>query len=571
MATLGTGMRCLKSCVFILNIICLLCSLVLIGAGAYVEVKFSQYEANLHKVWQAAPIAIIVVGVVILIVSFLGCCGAIKENVCMLYMYAFFLIVLLIAELVAAIVAVVYKDKIDDEINTLMTGALENPNEEITATMDKIQTSFHCCGVKGPDDYKGNVPASCKEGQEVYVQGCLSVFSAFLKRNLIIVACVAFGVCFFQLLSIVIACCLGQRIHDYQNVGGGGSGGGGSGGGGSMSKAKVGINGFGRIGRLVLRAAFLKNTVDIVAVNDPFIDLEYMVYMIKYDSTHGKFQGDVSVENGKLNVNGRLISVYCERDPLNIPWNKDGAEYVVESTGVFTTIDKAQAHIKNDRAKKVIISAPSADAPMFVVGVNEKTYDQSMSVVSNASCTTNCLAPLAKVINDNFEIVEGLMTTVHSFTATQKTVDGPSSKLWRDGRGAFQNIIPASTGAAKAVGKVIPALNGKLTGMAFRVPTANVSVVDLTCRLGKGATYDQIKAVIKAGANGPLKGILEYTEDEVVSSDFIGCTSSSIFDAKAGISLNNNFVKLVSWYDNEFGYSCRVVDLITHMHRVDHS
>nr|ABS19439.1 multivalent antigen sjGAPDH-TPI [synthetic construct] len=338
-----------------------------------------------------------------------------------------------------------------------------------------------------------------------------------------------------------------------------------------MSKAKVGINGFGRIGRLVLRAAFLKNTVDIVAVNDPFIDLEYMVYMIKYDSTHGKFQGDVSVENGKLNVNGRLISVYCERDPLNIPWNKDGAEYVVESTGVFTTIDKAQAHIKNDRAKKVIISAPSADAPMFVVGVNEKTYDQSMSVVSNASCTTNCLAPLAKVINDNFEIVEGLMTTVHSFTATQKTVDGPSSKLWRDGRGAFQNIIPASTGAAKAVGKVIPALNGKLTGMAFRVPTANVSVVDLTCRLGKGATYDQIKAVIKAGANGPLKGILEYTEDEVVSSDFIGCTSSSIFDAKAGISLNNNFVKLVSWYDNEFGYSCRVVDLITHMHRVDHS
>nr|ABS19428.1 multivalent antigen sj23-FABP [synthetic construct] len=233
MATLGTGMRCLKSCVFILNIICLLCSLVLIGAGAYVEVKFSQYEANLHKVWQAAPIAIIVVGVVILIVSFLGCCGAIKENVCMLYMYAFFLIVLLIAELVAAIVAVVYKDKIDDEINTLMTGALENPNEEITATMDKIQTSFHCCGVKGPDDYKGNVPASCKEGQEVYVQGCLPVFSAFLKRNLIIVACVAFGVCFFQLLSIVIACCLGQRIHDYQNVGGGGSGGGGSGGGGS--------------------------------------------------------------------------------------------------------------------------------------------------------------------------------------------------------------------------------------------------------------------------------------------------------------------------------------------------
>ncbi|CAH8452488.1 unnamed protein product [Schistosoma turkestanicum] len=338
-----------------------------------------------------------------------------------------------------------------------------------------------------------------------------------------------------------------------------------------MSRAKVGINGFGRIGRLVLRAAFLKNTVDVVSVNDPFIDLEYMVYMIKYDSTHGRFPGEVSTENGKLKVNGKLIAVHKEKDPLNIPWNIDGAEYVVESTGVFTTTDKAEAHIKNNRAKKVIISAPSADAPMFVVGVNEKSYDKSMSVVSNASCTTNCLAPLAKVIHDNFEIVEGLMTTVHSFTATQKVVDGPSSKLWRDGRGAGQNIIPAATGAAKAVGKVIPELNGKLTGMAFRVPTPNVSVVDLTCRLGKGATYDQIKAVVKAAASGPLKGILEYTEDEVVSSDFIGTTSSSIFDAKAGISLNNNFVKLVSWYDNEFGYSCRVVDLITHMHKVDHA
>ncbi|XP_018648500.1 glyceraldehyde-3-phosphate dehydrogenase (phosphorylating) [Schistosoma mansoni] len=338
-----------------------------------------------------------------------------------------------------------------------------------------------------------------------------------------------------------------------------------------MSRAKVGINGFGRIGRLVLRAAFLKNTVDVVSVNDPFIDLEYMVYMIKRDSTHGTFPGEVSTENGKLKVNGKLISVHCERDPANIPWDKDGAEYVVESTGVFTTIDKAQAHIKNNRAKKVIISAPSADAPMFVVGVNENSYEKSMSVVSNASCTTNCLAPLAKVIHDKFEIVEGLMTTVHSFTATQKVVDGPSSKLWRDGRGAMQNIIPASTGAAKAVGKVIPALNGKLTGMAFRVPTPDVSVVDLTCRLGKGASYEEIKAAVKAAASGPLKGILEYTEDEVVSSDFVGSTSSSIFDAKAGISLNNNFVKLVSWYDNEFGYSCRVVDLITHMHKVDHA
>ncbi|CAH8454829.1 unnamed protein product [Schistosoma intercalatum] len=338
-----------------------------------------------------------------------------------------------------------------------------------------------------------------------------------------------------------------------------------------MSRAKVGINGFGRIGRLVLRAAFHKNTVDIVSVNDPFINLEYMVYMIKRDSTHGNFQGEVSAEDGKLKVNGKLISVHFERDPRNIPWDKDGAEYVVESTGVFTTIDAAKAHTENNRAKKVIISAPSADAPMFVVGVNENSYNKSMSVVSNASCTTNCLAPLAKVIHDNFEIVEGLMTTVHSFTATQKVVDGPSSKLWRDGRGAMQNIIPASTGAAKAVGKVIPALNGKLTGMAFRVPTPDVSVVDLTCRLGKKATYDQIKAVVKAAASGPMKGILEYSDDEVVSSDFVGNSSSSIFDAKAGISLNDNFVKLISWYDNEFGYSCRVVDLITHMHKVDHA
>jgi glyceraldehyde-3-phosphate dehydrogenase type I len=336
-----------------------------------------------------------------------------------------------------------------------------------------------------------------------------------------------------------------------------------------MSKAKVGINGFGRIGRLVLRAGLLKGNVEIVAVNDPFIDLEYMVYMFKYDSTHGTFTGDVSQAGGKLVVNGQNISVYNERNPENIPWNADGAEYVVESTGVFTTIDKANSHIVNNRAKKVIISAPSADAPMFVIGVNEKNYEKGMTVVSNASCTTNCLAPLAKVINDNFGIEEALMTTIHAYTATQKTVDGPSSKLWRDGRGAAQNIIPASTGAAKAVGKVIPELNGKLTGMAFRVPVPDVSVVDLTCRLKKPAKYDEIKAVVKAAAEGPMKGVLKYTEDQVVSQDFRGDNHSSIFDAGAGIQLSDTFVKLVAWYDNEFGYSCRVIDLIDHMFKVD--
>lgn len=332
--------------------------------------------------------------------------------------------------------------------------------------------------------------------------------------------------------------------------------------------AKVGINGFGRIGRLVLRAAVQKG-VEVVAINDPFIDVKYMVYMFKYDSTHGRFNGDVHEEGGMLVVNGRKIHVFQELKPASIPWGKVGAEYVVESTGVFTTLEKAQLHIDGG-AKKVIISAPSADAPMFVMGVNHNSYNPSMKIVSNASCTTNCLAPLAKVINDNFGIVEGLMSTVHATTATQKTVDGPSAKMWRDGRGAAQNIIPASTGAAKAVGKVIPELNGKLTGMAFRVPTPDVSVVDLTCRLAKEASYDEIKAAVKAAAESDhWKGILGYTEDEVVSSDFIGDTHSSIFDAKAGISLNKNFVKLISWYDNEFGYSCRVVDLIKHMRSKD--
>uniref|UniRef100_A0A8C4SD52 Glyceraldehyde-3-phosphate dehydrogenase n=1 Tax=Erpetoichthys calabaricus TaxID=27687 RepID=A0A8C4SD52_ERPCA len=308
---------------------------------------------------------------------------------------------------------------------------------------------------------------------------------------------------------------------------------------------KIGINGFGRIGRLVTRAAVLSGKVEVVAINDPFIDLDYMVYMFKYDSTHGRFKGDVKAEGGKLLVNGKAVKVFQERDPTNIKWGEAGADYVVESTGVFTTTEKASAHLKGG-AKRVIISAPSADAPMFVVGVNHEKYDNSLKVVSNASCTTNCLAPLAKVINDNFTIIEGLMTTVHAYTATQKTVDGPSGKLWRDGRGAHQNIIPASTGAAKAVAKVIPELNGKLTGMAFRVPTPNVSVVDLTCRLEKPAKYEDIKKVVKAAAEGPMKGILGYTEDQVVSSDFNGDHNSSIFDAGAGISLNDHFVKLVS-------------------------
>lgn len=331
--------------------------------------------------------------------------------------------------------------------------------------------------------------------------------------------------------------------------------------------SKIGINGFGRIGRLVLRASLAKGA-QVVAINDPFLDLDYMVYLFKYDSTHGGFKGDIKSEGGLLVVNGNKIQVFAERDPASIPWGKAGAEIVVESTGVFTTTEKASAHIKGG-AKRVVISAPSADAPMFVMGVNHESYSPEMTVVSNASCTTNCLAPLAKVIHDNFEIVEGLMTTIHAITATQKTVDGPSGKLWRDGRGAAQNIIPAATGAAKAVGKVIPALNGKLTGMAFRVPVHDGSVVDLTVRLGKPASYDEIKAKVKEASEGPLKGILGYTEDEVVSTDFIGDQRSSIFDAGAGISLNPQFVKLVSWYDNEFGYSMRVIDLIKYIQSRD--
>merc|ERR1712142_221952 len=326
---------------------------------------------------------------------------------------------------------------------------------------------------------------------------------------------------------------------------------------------KIGINGFGRIGRLVLRCALLKGAT-VVAIDDPFVDLNYMVYMFKYDSTHGKFKGDVTYTSGKLIVDGHPIAVFNEKDPNNIPWGSVGADYVVDSTGVFTTIDKASAHMKGG-AKKVVISAPSADAPMFVVGVNHQNYKKDQHIVSNASCTTNCLAPLAKVIHDKFGILEGLMTTVHAYTATQKCVDGISAKDWRGGRTAATNIIPASTGAAKAVAKVIPELNGKLTGMAFRVPTPNVSVVDLTVRLEKPAKYEDIKKVVKAAAEGPMKGFLGYTDHQVVSTDFNGDSHSSIFDAHAGIALNDHFVKLVSWYDNEWGYSNRVCDLMAHM------
>jgi len=331
---------------------------------------------------------------------------------------------------------------------------------------------------------------------------------------------------------------------------------------------KVGINGFGRIGRIVFRNAIEHGDVDIVAVNDPFIEPHYAAYMLKYDSTHGQFKGDIKVEGNDLTINGKTVRFYMEKDPANIPWSETGAYYVVESTGVFTTTDKAKAHLKGG-AKKVVISAPSADAPMFVMGVNQESYKSDIEVISNASCTTNCLAPLAKVIHDEYTIIEGLMTTIHSYTATQKTVDGPSAKDWRGGRTAAQNIIPSSTGAAKAVGKVIPDLNGKLTGMSMRVPTSNVSVVDLTCRIEKGATYDEIKATVKKAAEGPYKGILAYTEDEIVSTDLIGDNNSSIFDAKAGISLNKNFVKLVAWYDNEWGYSRRVLDLLVYIAKVD--
>jgi len=333
-------------------------------------------------------------------------------------------------------------------------------------------------------------------------------------------------------------------------------------------KVKVGINGFGRIGRLVMRAATQHKEISVVAVNDPFMDVEYMDYMFKYDSTHGQFKGTVHHKEGKLIINDQEIAVYDKKNPEEIPWGKHGADYVIESTGIFLTIEKASLHIKGG-AKHVVITAPSNDAPIFVMGVNHTKYNKSIPVVSNASCTTNCLAPLAKVIHDKFGIEEGLMTTVHAVTATQKTVDGPSGKDWRAGRGAGQNIIPATTGAAKAVGKVIPELNGKLTGMAFRVPVPDVSVVDLTVKLSKPASYDEIKAVVREAAHGPMAGILGYTEDEVVSADFIGDTRSSIFDAKAGISLNPTFVKLIAWYDNEFGYSHRVVDLVKYMASVE--
>ncbi|XP_050233737.1 glyceraldehyde-3-phosphate dehydrogenase, cytosolic [Mercurialis annua] len=333
-----------------------------------------------------------------------------------------------------------------------------------------------------------------------------------------------------------------------------------------MAKVKIGINGFGRIGRLVARVALQRDDVELVAVNDPFISTDYMTYMFKYDTVHGQWKHhEIKVKDDKTLLFGdKPVTVFGFRNPEEIPWGQAGADYVVESTGVFTDKDKAAAHLKGG-AKKVIISAPSKDAPMFVMGVNENEYKSDINIVSNASCTTNCLAPLAKVINDKFGIVEGLMTTVHSITATQKTVDGPSMKDWRGGRAASFNIIPSSTGAAKAVGKVLPALNGKLTGMAFRVPTVDVSVVDLTVRIEKKATYEDIKAAIKAESEGKLKGILGYTEDDVVSSDFLGDNRSSIFDAKAGIALNDNFVKLVSWYDNEWGYSTRVIDLIRHI------
>lgn len=336
-----------------------------------------------------------------------------------------------------------------------------------------------------------------------------------------------------------------------------------------MSKIKIGINGFGRIGRFVFRVAVATENVEVVGIND-LIDVEYMAYMLKYDSTHGRFKGTVEVKDGQLVVNGKTIRVTAERNPADLKWNEVGAEYVVESTGLFLEKSKAQGHI-DAGAKKVIMSAPSKDdTPMFVMGVNHNKYTTDMNFVSNASCTTNCLAPIAKVLHDNFGIVEGLMTTVHATTATQKTVDGPSAKDWRGGRGAGQNIIPSSTGAAKAVGKVIPELNGKLTGMAFRVPTPDVSVVDLTCRLEKGASYAEICAAMKKASENELKGVLGYTEDDVVSNDFVGETCTSVFDAGAGIGLNNNFVKVVSWYDNEMGYSTKVVELIQHMFSVDH-
>lgn len=334
-----------------------------------------------------------------------------------------------------------------------------------------------------------------------------------------------------------------------------------------MSKIKIGINGFGRIGRFVFRQAIAKGNIEVVGIND-LIDVDYMAYMLKYDSTHGKFNGEVEVKDGQLVVNGNVVRVTAERNPADINWGAIEAEYVVESTGLFLTKETAQGHI-DAGAKKVVMSAPSKDdTPMFVMGVNNKEYTNDMTFVSNASCTTNCLAPVAKVLNDKFGIIEGLMTTVHATTATQKTVDGPSMKDWRGGRGAGQNIIPSSTGAAKAVGKVIPTLNGKLTGMSFRVPTPDVSVVDLTVRLEKETNYEAICTAMKEASEGELAGVLGYTEDAVVSNDFVGDPRTSIFDAGAGIQLSPTFVKVVSWYDNEMGYSTKVCELIEYMDSV---
>ncbi len=331
---------------------------------------------------------------------------------------------------------------------------------------------------------------------------------------------------------------------------------------------KIGINGFGRIGNLAFQAALEKSDVEVVAINDPFITADYMAYMTKYDTMHGRFKGEVKGEGNTLTVNGKDVKVYNEMDPHNVPWGADGVDYVLECSGVFTTMEKANAHLEAG-AKKVVISAPSKDAPMFVMGVNQEKYDPSMNIVSNASCTTNCLAPLAKVIHDKYGIVEGLMTTVHSTTATQKTVDGASKKDWRGGRAAAGNIIPSSTGAAKAVGKVIPELDGKLTGMSFRVPTLDVSVVDLTCNLANRTTYEDICKTIKEAAEGSMKGIIEYVDEDVVSSDFLNDEHTSIFDAKAGIQLTDTFVKLVAWYDNEWGYAHKLVDLACYMAEKD--
>ena len=330
---------------------------------------------------------------------------------------------------------------------------------------------------------------------------------------------------------------------------------------------KVGINGFGRIGSLAFRAAVENDNVEVVGINDPFIALDYMGYMLKYDTVHGRFKGTIDVQGDKLVVNGKSIFVYSCMNAADIPWTECGAEYILECSGINTTIERASEHLKAG-AKKVVISAPSKDAPMFVMGVNHDTYTKDMTVVSNASCTTNCLAPLAKVINDNFGIVEGLMTTVHADTATQEVVDGFSKKNWRLGRGVHGNIIPTSTGAAKAVGKVIPELNGKLTGTSMRIPSADVSIVDLTCRLEKGASYDEICAAVKAASEGPMKGVIEYVDEDVVSADFITDPHTSIFDAKAGLALNDNFVKLMAWYDNEWGFSNKMLDLTRHIDSV---